>query len=250
MAKNNRGGRRAAAAAAQATQDTAQQAPVTPAAAPNTPPPTNLNAYKAFSDSDAAALRQKMDSFYDSDATDAIKLYISNSNPNGDGYSHSQNLNYKLANNMPLSATEQFINDNIVNAMHPIGQNIQLFRYSHDDTLKTLGIKDYTKMTEAQLQKQLVGTQFKTTSYSSTSYDQSKNPFRPGATYGGGKEVVWNIKAAGSTKMVFGAKSQAEIVLDKNTNVQIVGVRYDNSYATPRSSSGQKRRIIIDAIAS
>lgn len=38
----------------------------------------------------AQQLRDDMEDMYDPDVTDAIKLYISDSNPNGDGYSHSQ----------------------------------------------------------------------------------------------------------------------------------------------------------------
>ena len=183
MAKPNRGGRRAAAAqsqpATQDTQDTTQQAAVSTPPPTPAPAPTNPNAYKKFTDTDAAKLRKAMDDYYDADATDAIKLYISNSDPNKDGFSHSQNLNYKLMNGKQLNATEQFIDDNIQNAMHPIGSNIKLYRYSHDDILKSLGVQDYSKMTESQLKKQLIGRTFQTTSYLSTSYDEKMNPFRP-----------------------------------------------------------------------
>ena len=45
----------------------------------------------------------------------------------------------------------------------------------------------------------------------STSYDGKKNPFNPSASAGGGREVVMKIKAGKDTKMVFGAKAQAEV---------------------------------------
>ena len=100
-------------------------------------------------------------------------------------------------------------------------------------------------MSDAQLQSALVGKTFKTTSYMSTSYDGKKNPFNPSASGGGGREVVMNIKAGKDTKMVFGAKKQAEIVLNKGTNFKITGIKYDGSYATPRNS-GTKPRVVLE----
>lgn len=201
--------------------------------------------YGTFDDNDAQQLRDDMEDIYDPDVTDAIKLYISDSNPNGDGFSHSQNLNYKLDNGIPLNVNEKFIDDNIQAGMHSIGKDSKLVRYCHDDILKSAGIPDYTKMSDAQLQSALVGKTFQTTSYMSTSYDGKKNPFNPSASGGGGREVVMNINAGKDTKMVFGAKAQAEIVLNKGTNFKITGIKYDGSYATPRNS-GRKPRVVLD----
>jgi hypothetical protein len=201
--------------------------------------------YGTFDDNDAQKLRDDMEDIYDPDVTDAIKLYISDSNPNGDGFSHSQNLNYKLDNGTPLNPTEKYIDDNIQAGMHAIGKNSELVRYCHDDILRSAGISDYTKMSDAQLQSALVGKTFKTTSYMSTSYDGKKNPFNPSASGGGGREVVMKIKAGKDTKMVFGAKAQAEIVLNKGTNFRITGIKYDGSYATPRNS-GRKPRVELE----
>ena len=202
--------------------------------------------YGVFDDKDALKLLDDMDDIYDDpDVTDAIKLYTSNSNPNNDGYSHSQNLNYKLDNGMPLSPTEKFIDNNIQKGMHAIGKDSELVRYCHDDILKNAGIPDYTKMSDSQLQSALVGKTFTTTSYMSTSYDGKKNPFNPNAPQGGGREVVMKIKAGKDTKMVFGEKTQAEIVLNKGTNFKITGIKYDGSYAKPRNS-GRKPRIELE----
>ena len=203
------------------------------------------NVYGTFDDNDAQKLRDDMEDVYDPDVTDAIKLYISDSNPNGDGFSHSQNLNYKLDNGIALNPTEKFIDDNMQAGMHSIGKDSNLVRYCHDDILISAGINDYTKMSEAQLQSALVGKTIVTASYLSTSYDGKKNPFNPSASGGGGREVVMNIKAGKDTKMVFGAKKQAEIVLNKGTNFKITGIHYDGTYATPRNS-GRKPRVILD----
>lgn len=199
----------------------------------------------AFTDADATQLRDDMDDRYDPDVTDAIKLYISDSNPNGDGYSHSQNLNYKLDNGKPLNATEKFIDDNIQAGMHAIGKDTQLVRYAHDDILKQMGVADYTKMTDAQLQKQLVGLTFKTTSYTSASYDATKSPFAPNAPMGGGREVIMNIKTGANTKVVFGAKKQAEMVLNKGTDFKVTGIHFDGTRANPRNG-GSKPRVVLD----
>lgn len=201
--------------------------------------------FGTFSDTDAQKLRDDMEDMYDPDVTDAIKLYISNSNPNNDGFSHSQNLNYKLDNGMPLNATEKFIDDNIQAGMHSIGKDSELVRYCHDDILKSAGISDYTKLSDAQLQSTLVGKTFTTISYMSTSYDGSKNPFNPSALQGGGREVLMNVKVGKDTKMVFGAKKQAEIVINKGTSFKITGIHYDGTYATPRNK-GMKPRVVLD----
>lgn len=198
-----------------------------------------------FTDTDAQQLRDDMEDIYDPDVTDAIKLYISDSNPNRDGFSHSQNLNYKLDNGKPLNATEKFIDDNIQAGMHAIGKDSKLVRYCHDDILKKCGISDYSRLSESQLQQKLVGTQLQTTSYMSVSYDGKKNPFHPSAVGGNGREVVLNVNAKASTKVVFGAKSQAEFVLNKGTNVKITGVHYDGTTAYPRAG-GAKPRIVVD----
>lgn len=202
--------------------------------------------FNVMTDADAQQLRDDVDDMYTADVVDAIKNYISNSNPNGDGFSHSQNLNYKLDNGIALNATEDFIDKNIQAGMHSLGNNVQLTRGCHDDLLKTIGINDYSKMSESQLKQQLVGTKLQTTSYMSTSYDVSKNPFLSSSSnVSGGREVVLKINAKSSTKGVFGAKSQAEIVLNKGTNIAIKNVYYDGTYATPRGR-GKMPRVILE----
>lgn len=237
MAKSSRGGRRGGASISQSHTG----AQVTNQAVIN----TGTRNYTNMTDTDAQKLRDDVDSRYDPDVTDAIKLYISDSNPNGDGFSHSQNLNYKLDNGKPLNATEKFIDDNIQAGMHDLGKDTNLVRYCHDDILQACGIKDYSKLSDNQLQSKLVGTTLKTTSYMSTSYDGKKNPFNPSAPNGGGREVVMNIKAGKNTKVVFGSKKQAELVVNKGTTIKIIGVHYDGSYATPRNK-GYRPRVVLD----
>lgn len=202
--------------------------------------------FTTMTDSDAAQLRDDMDGQYEPDVVNAIKMYISSADANGDGFSYSQNLNYKLDNGQPLDATEQYIDDFIGQGMHGIGKNTTLFRACHDDILQGLGVSDYSKMSEGQLQSTLIGTTFKTKSYMSASYDASKNPFtNPSSGVSGGREVYMHVKCKGDTQVVFGAKSQAEMIINKGTGFKITGVHYDGTTAYPRNK-GARPRVVID----
>ncbi len=202
--------------------------------------------YTKMTDADALAMiKNNQDAYGDPDFVTAQKMYISAANPNGDGYSFAQNLNYKLDNGKKLDASETWINNNLQNGMHAIGKNTSLVRYCHDDILKQAGVSDYTKLTNAQLQQKLVGTTLKSNGYVSTSYNASKSPFAPTASLGGGREVVMNIKASSSTKVVLGAKAQTEVILNKGTTMKITGIRFDGSTATPRTGSS-KPRVVVD----
>lgn len=209
-------------------------------------PVQTVRNHTQFTDTDASQLiAVNADAYDDPDFNYARKLYVSDATDSA-GFSFSQNLNYKLDNNMALNANEQYMKDMLGLGMRPIGKDTVLFRAAHDDILKQLGIKDYTKMSQAQLQQQLVGTTMQTTSYTSWSYDKSKNPFLPGQPQGGGREVYIVNKSASSTNMFFGAKSQAEVVTNIGTNMKISNVYYDGTYATPRLRSGRVPRIVIE----
>lgn len=249
MAKGSRGGRRGGGGGGTLTSNNV---------------PTNAT---ALTDAQADALRQQQDSQYDANTTAAVKMYISNTNFDGQGHSLSQTMNYLLdegvdLNNTPLSqinskyglrltprelASMQYTDNYMQIATHALGKDTLLQRGAHDDMLKnTFGISDYAKMTQAQLQQRLVGQSFQNTSYMSTSYDINKNPFLgSGSGVSGGREVVYNIKAGANTKALFGAKKQSEIILDKGTKFKITGVQYSGKTATPRGR-GSRPQIVID----
>ena len=231
MAKGSRGGRRSGSTTPNVTSSGGGNAV--------------LNA-QFFDDADAQDLVDAYDDIYtDPDFVDARKLYIANNNPNGDGFSTSQNLNYKLDNGLALDASEKFVDDNLQLGMHDIGKDSKLVRYAHDDVLKSLGISDYTKMTDAQLQSKLVGAKFQTTSYMSTSYDGGKSPFAPNQPLGGGREVVMNVNVGKGTKCIFGNAKQAEVVINRGTNFKVTGIHFDGSYASPRNKS-TRPRVVLD----
>lgn len=207
---------------------------------------TAVRNHTQFTDTDASQLiAANVDAYDDPDFNYARKLYVSDATDSA-GFSFSQNLNYKMDNNIKLDANEQFMKDMLGLGMRPIGKDTMLFRAAHDDILKQLGVSDYTKMTQAQLQQKLVGTTMHTTSYTSWSYDKSKNPFLPGQPNGGGREVYMVAKAGSSTNMFFGAKSQAEVVTNIGTNVKISNVYFDGTYATPRLKSSKVPRIVLE----
>ena len=210
--------------------------------------PVNMagRSFQTLSDADAQQIRDDEDDRYDASTKAAIKMYISNTNYDGKGHSLAQSLNYKLDNGIPLDVNEDYADRYMTNAMHDLGKDTVLQSGKHDDWLQALGIKDYTKMSQAQLQQALVGTEFDTKAHWSTSYDVNKNPFLSNSSgVSGGREVVYNIHAADTTKVVFGAKSQSEIVIGKGAHVKITGVRYTGRTAYPANGPA-KPQIIID----
>ena len=87
----------------------------------------------------------------------------------GDGvHSPSQNMNWEMMNGLPMSPTHQATRDGLMDAMHNLGYNLNLQRYDHgsfvDRLLQHYGINGRTtNMTEAQLQRALVGKSRKNT---------------------------------------------------------------------------------------
>lgn len=254
MPKLSRGGRRA----------TPQVTQTTPVTQNNSGP----RVYVAMSDTDATKQRTLQDSMYDANVTSAIKMYISNTNFDGNGYSISQTMNHLLDNGADLKnitqaqakkmgsnldanglATIAYTDSYIQPGMHDLGKDTLLQRGAHDDVLKLhFGISDYSKYTDTQLSNMLVGKGFTTKSYFSTSYDINKNPFlssSSGSGVSGGREVVYKIKAKSDTKVVFGAKKQTEIIINKGTTFQINSVKYNGKSASPRGQ-GTKKQIEIE----
>lgn len=244
MAKGSRGGRRSGVAPNPGKGASISQSN-TPARQTGNMNTATKRVYKDMDDNDAQnIISTNSDSYQDPDFVSAQKMYISDATDN-QGYSFSQSMNYKLDNDLPLNATEKWINDNLQNGMHNLGKDTNLVRYCHDDILQKCGISDYTKLSDSQLQSKLIGTELKTTAYMSTSYNAKNSPFAPNQPLGGGREVVMNVKAGSNTKVVLGAKAQSEIVINKGTNLRITGIHYDGTYATPRNK-GARPRVILD----
>lgn len=205
--------------------------------------------FTIMSDADAQQIRDDVDKMYSPSVRDAIKQYIADDTKySGNKYSMSQTMNHKLNNGLPLSANEQYMVKYMQKGMHDMGKDVVLERGCHEDFLQGLGIKDYTNMSESQLKSKLVGTEFKTKSFSSFSYNTSKNPFL-GGPQSGGREVVIKQNTKSGTKVIFGAKSQSEIITNIGTESKITNVYFaknaDGSVKTARPKGSMTRKPVV-----
>lgn len=179
----------------------------------------------------------------------AMKQYI-RSDVQSNGKSRSQNLNQKLETGGKLDPTEKTMVKGLDRAMTPLGQDVMLYRADHAITpqgsglMQRLGVPNYQSMNTAQLQKALVGRKWTEKKYLSTSESKSANPFIGGAQ-SGGRSLMWNIKANGSTKAVRGDVKQTEQILARGGNYKITGVRFTGKTAYP-ASGGSYKQIEID----
>lgn len=159
------------------------------------------------------------------------------------GFSPSQNMNYKLDTGQRLTAKEQRMLDGMEQMQSPLAHDTVLHRGAHQNVLEALGVKNYDRMSQTQLQKALVGREWTTKSLSSTSYDKKKSPFLSGPL-AGGREVVMKINAAKGTMATRVNPSQAEVVIGRNTNWRVTGVKYTGATAYPRGTG--KRLPVVE----
>ena len=226
---------------------------------------TPLNA-TALTEEEAEALRQQYESGFDAATKKSVDKYISNTNFDGDMHSLSQVMNHAINSGVDLQTvslsdinsklglnlTQTQLNAlkktdaNIDAAMHPLGADTILQRGAHAGELKrNFGISNYANMSEAELQAKLVGATFQNKAVMSTSFDVKKNPFLGSGPYSGGREVVYTIKAGKNTPSVFGATNQSEIILGKNVNWRVTGVKFTGKMALPKSTMKKTPQIEI-----
>lgn len=115
-------------------------------------------------------------------------------NPAADGlHSPSQDLNWAMAQNLPMSDAQKKMKDALMGAMHNTGYNINLTRYDHpgfvNKILQSLGVKspDATKMSVSELKSMLQGVTYGEEKFVSGSYNDFKNALADGSK--------WNKKA-------------------------------------------------------
>lgn len=162
------------------------------------------------------------------------------------GFSPSQNMNYKLDKGKKLTQKEQNMYDGMTAMSAPLGHDSILHRGAHAGALEQLGISDWNNMSEAQLKASLVGAQWDKKSLTSTSYDYDSSPFLSGPK-AGGREVIFRIHAAGSTKATCVNPSQSEVVLGPNTHWQITNAAFTGKTAQPQATWPKKwKQIVID----
>ena len=260
MPKASRGGRtKQAAQPSVAPQATVQPTPA-PAAAARSGPITY--APMTHQDASAIAAMENDPTNYNPSVQAARKMYISNTNFDGNGHSASQSMNYYLQqgvdfhNSTPKSlgvsannfATMQYMDDYMQRAMHTIGKDVVLQRGAHIDTLSPFGITTTRGMSINQLKKTLIGQHGYSAGYMSTSYDVTKNPFLgSGSGVSGGREVVYEIHAHKDVQCMLGAKSQTELILNKNQGYTVKDVQLTGHTATPRKGSPMPQiKIVIE----
>ena len=187
----------------------------------------------------------------------AIQDYLYDQPVGGTLYSPSQLMNYNMKNGTPLTPQEQFMRDSLMEGMHNLGSNMVLEHYGRDSYIDKLGQmakssgitnltidkNNFTNMTEAQLKKALVGTEFAERSFLSTSVNHfshapSGNPFTD-------KVVKMTIKApAGAQGLMPGngpGGALGEMILAPNQNYRITDVKFTGKRGRSGSKSYSKQ---------
>lgn len=150
--------------------------------------------------------------------------------PASDGqHSPSQDLNWALTNNIPLSTTQQQMYDRLMGAMHNTGYNINLTRYDHpgfvNDLLKSVGVNQSAEyMNVNDLKKALVGVKYGENRFVSGSANDFKNAL--------GSESKWD-KAVFQQRFV-------KITYQVDANVQSV---MPGNYSKKDPISGKVNRL-------
>lgn len=169
----------------------------------------------------------------------AVDNYLEAHKEYGSLYSHSQNMNHKMANDLPLTGKYKDTHDALMSSMHNIGYNVELTRYDHADfvneTIKALGAGfNYEHMTEGALQKALVGQTIGENKFLSTSYNNFKNAPKTSNDVFTTRAVKINYKVKASTQAMMPGIGPGgdlgEIILaptngTSNKMGKIVGVR-------------------------
>ena len=195
---------------------------------------------------DEAAI-MAVNSAYDRTMRAAQMDYI-NPVQQANGYGFGQNLNHSLVQNGPsgLTGREAQVYNTLMSNMQQLGMNLILNRATHDGLInKLLGVKDYQKLSDAQLNARLTGQEYTDDKLVSTSFDKNRNPFTNGGPVSGGREVYMNIKAPSWTPYVVGDKHEAELILRPGLKYRITGAHYNGQIAYPQKK-GAMKRIVID----
>lgn len=109
----------------------------------------------------------------------ATKNYLEAHAEPGSLYSHSQNMNYKMATGQQLTGKYKQTHDGLMSAMHNVGYNVNLTRYDHPDMvnslLKSAGAgTNYEKMSVSSIKQALVGKTVSENKFISCTYNDFK----------------------------------------------------------------------------
>ena len=174
----------------------------------------------------------------------ALISYLQDRPEPGSLYSPSQNLNWNMANNLPLTAEQQFMRNALLNNMHNLGYNVNLTRYDHagalDAIMKQNGISgSFRNMSDAQLRKMLVGTQYTENKFVSTSYNDFKNAGTSAQAFTS-REIKFEYRAKAGTQAIMPGNGPGgqfgEMLLAPNQTYKVVDVKWNGNKARQKAT--------------
>ena len=163
--------------------------------------------------------------------------YLSDTPERGSLYSMSQNMNYAMATGKKLTANQQYVHDQMMSAMHNLGENANLTRYDHDGFVNTMlkqsGInQSYDSLSVAQIKSALVGKKYGEEKFVSTSYNNFANAPSSSQSVFTSRPVKISYKAKANTQAMMPGNGPGgalgEIVLAPSggkNNYKIVDVK-------------------------
>ena len=173
----------------------------------------------------------------------AAENYLEKDKEPGTLYSHSQNMNKKMVDDVPLTGKYKETYDGIMSAMHNIGYNVELQRYDHpamlNGLLKAVGAgSNYEHMSEEKIAKALVGKTMNENKFLSTSYNNFQAAENPSVFTSRAVKINYKVKANTKAMMPGNGPGGAlgEIILaptngKTNQGGKITGVRFTGKMA-------------------
>ena len=231
------------------------QAPQVQQIAPQQVQPTTQMAQQmnaaTFSDTDNSPFHDLYNGrqYFQSQAfdIDAQMALVSMLDPNpepGSMYSPSQNLNTAMATGQRLTAQQQYVHDVLMDNMHNLGYNVNLQRYDHEPFINNLlgqvGLKnaDYSRMSEAQLKKALVGHTYSENRFLSTSYNDFKNASNASSFKTRAVKIEYRAKAATQALMPGDGPGGrlGEILLKPGQQMRVADVHFNGNTARQKGT--------------
>ena len=173
----------------------------------------------------------------------AATNYLEKDPEPGTLYSHSQNMNYKMATGQELTGKYKETHDGIMSAMHNIGYNVNLTRYDHppmiNSLLKATGAgNNFEHMSEDTIKKALVGKTLSENKFLSTSYNNFQSAENPSVFTSRAVKINYKVKANTQVMMPGNGPGGAlgEIIVaptngQANSGGKITGVRFTGQMA-------------------
>lgn len=233
---------------------------------PKTPPKPQKNYDKlGFADHDDADFHQLYNGrqYYQQQKLTATQQkaaanYLESHTEPGSLYSHSQNMNYKMATGQPLTGKYKQTHDGLMSAMHNLGYNVELTRYDHsgmvDGLLSAVGAKgNMSSMSINQMKKALVGTTVNEDKFLSVSYNDFKNAPAGSASVFNTRMVKITYRAkAGTQAMMPGngpGGNLGELILaptngKSNPGGKIVDIKYSGKKARKKGTQTMNQKQI------